>query len=351
MTTAYYKGQEQAYTFYQLPKQLLKDKQYQAISLEARLLYCLFLDRMQLSQKNGWQDEAGQTYIIYTQNEIVEELGCSSRSAVRILKELEEANMVERKRQGMYRPTLIYVQPLRSGKGCQKETTEAPKGNNMRCQRETTEAPEGNNMRCQKEIAEVPNGNNMMCQKETTCSFQMAGYEAPNGNTSNNNINHTEYIKTEESENDFSKNRKAEAEEAPARNSNAKLSAYQEHQYNLEKTYAQKGAEAAKEIERQTWWPENFQELSLNQRAELWRQQRVTLVFFASGVVVLNFPRLAYLSVRVARKIQSRLARNEKSCAWGRSRTYAGLLRPWRCCFVMLSLSKHLPRDRTALSP
>ena len=266
MTTAYYKGQEQAYTFYQLPKQLLKDKQYQAISLEARLLYCLFLDRMQLSQKNGWQDEAGQTYIIYTQNEIVEELGCSSRSAVRILKELEEANMVERKRQGMYRPTLIYVQPLRSGKGCQKETTEAPKGNNMRCQKETTEAPEG---------------NNMMCQKETTCSFQMAGYEVPNGNTSNNNINHTEYIKTEESENDFSKNRKAEAEEAPARqqadedDSRAKLSPYLEHQYELEMAYARKGAEAeaTTRTARQDWWPENFLELSLDQRAELWRQQ------------------------------------------------------------------------------
>ena len=156
---------------------------------------------------------------------------------------------------------------------CQKETTEVPEGNNMRCQRETTEVPEGNNMRCQRETAEVLNGNNMRCQKETTCSFQMAGHEVPKGNTSNNNINNTEYIKTEESENDFSKNRKAEAEEAPARNSNAKLSAYQEHQYNLEKTYAQKGAEAAKEIERQTWWPENFQELSLNQRAELWRQQ------------------------------------------------------------------------------
>ena len=95
----------------------------------------------------------------------------------------------------------------------------------------------------------------------------------PKGNTSNNNINHTEYIKTEESENDFSKNRKAEAEEAPARNSDAKLSAYQEHQYHLEKTYAQKGAEAAKQTARQDWWPENFQELSLNQRAELWRQQ------------------------------------------------------------------------------
>ena len=248
MTTAYYKGQEQAYTFYQLPKQLLKDKQYQAISLEARLLYCLFSDRMQLSQKNGWQDEAGQTYIIYTQNEIMEELGCSSRSAVRILKELEEANMVERKRQGMYRPTLIYVRPLQTR---QKEVS----GDFQTASPERTK------------------GSVLTGQKEMSGDFQMAGHEVPNGNTSNNNINNTEYIKTEESENDFSKNRKAEAEEAPARNSNAKLSAYQEQQYNLEKTYAQKGAEAAKEIERQTWWPENFQELSLNQRAELWRQQ------------------------------------------------------------------------------
>ena len=116
-------------------------------------------------------------------------------------------------------------------------------------------------------------GSVLTGQKEMSGDFQMASPEGTKGNASNNNINNTEYIKTEESENDFSKNRKAEAEEAPARNSNAKLSAYQEHQYNLEKTYAQKGAEAAKEIERQTWWPDNFQELSLNQRAELWRQQ------------------------------------------------------------------------------
>ena len=143
------------------------------------------------------------------------------------------------------------------------------------------DTPNGNNMSSQKEITgdfqmashDTPNGNNMSSQEETASDFQMASHDTPNGNTNKNNINYTEYIKTEESENDFSKNRKAEAEEAPARNSNAKLSAYQEHQYNLEKTYAQKGAEAAKEIERQTWWPDNFQELSLNQRAELWRQQ------------------------------------------------------------------------------
>ena len=197
MTTPYYHGQEQQYTFYQLPKQLLKDAQYQDISLNARILYCLLLDRMQLSQKNGWQDEAGRTYIIYTQNEIMKDLSCSSRSVTRMLKDLEEAGMIARKRQTMYRPWWIYVHPLRQSS--QKETSghfqtaspeetkgsvltgqkevsgdfqmashDTPNGNSMMCQKETTGALEGNNMRCQNETAEVPNGNNMNSQKEIT---------------------------------------------------------------------------------------------------------------------------------------------------------------------------------------
>ena len=318
MTTPYYHEQEQQYTFYQLPKQLLKDAQYQDISLDARILYCLLLDRMQLSQKNGWKDEAGQTYIIYTQNEIMKDLSCSSRSVTRMLKDLEEAGMIARKRQTMYRPWWIYVHPLRQSsqketsghfqttspeetKGsvlmCQRETTETPEGNNMSSQEEITssfrmashDTPKGNNVSSQEEITgdfqmashDTPNGNDMSSQKEIACNFQMASHDTPNGNTNKNNINNTEYSKTEESENDFSKNRKAEAEEAPARqqadedDSRAKLSPYLEHQYEMEMTYAQKGAEAeaAKRTARQDWWPENFLELSLDQRAELWRQQ------------------------------------------------------------------------------
>ena len=151
------------------------------------------------------------------------------------------------------------------------------------------DTPKGNNVSSQEEMTgdfrmashDTPKGNNMSSQKEIACSFQMASHDTPNGNTNKNNINYTEYIKTEESENDFSKNRKAEAEEAPARqqadedDSCAKLSPYLEHQYELEMAYARKGAEAeaTTRTARQDWWPENFLELSLDQRAELWRQQ------------------------------------------------------------------------------
>ena len=35
------------------------------LSHTARLLYGLLLDRSTLSQKNGWQDSEGRTYIVY----------------------------------------------------------------------------------------------------------------------------------------------------------------------------------------------------------------------------------------------------------------------------------------------
>ena len=280
MTTPYYHGQEQQYTFYQLPKQLLKDAQYQDISLDARILYCLLLDRMQLSQKNGWQDEAGRTYIIYTQNEIMKDLSCSSRSVTRMLKDLEEAGMIARKRQTMYRPWWIYVHPLQQSS--QKETS-------GHFQTASPEETKGSVLTGQKEVSgdfqmaspERTKGSVLTGQKEVSGDFQMASPEGTKGSTNKNNINNTEYSKTEESDNDFSKNRKTEAEEAPTRqqadedDSCAKLSPYLEHQYELEMAYARKGteAEAAKRTARQDWWPENFQELSLDQRAEVWRKQ------------------------------------------------------------------------------
>lgn len=42
------------------------------LSYTARLLYALLLDRSTLSQKNGWQDSEGRTYIVYPVSEITE---------------------------------------------------------------------------------------------------------------------------------------------------------------------------------------------------------------------------------------------------------------------------------------
>ena len=44
-------------SFVRVPKILLKHETFQKISAEAKLLYCLLLDRTGISLRNGWKDK------------------------------------------------------------------------------------------------------------------------------------------------------------------------------------------------------------------------------------------------------------------------------------------------------
>ena len=52
----HYGGEAESYTFYRVPKILFTEKVFDHLSTDAKLLYGLLLDRMQLSLKNGWVD-------------------------------------------------------------------------------------------------------------------------------------------------------------------------------------------------------------------------------------------------------------------------------------------------------
>lgn len=76
------------------------------------MLYGLMLDRMSLSMKNQWLDEEGRAYIYYSLDDIMEALGCSNKKAISIMKELDTdagIGLIERKRQGQGKPTMIYL--------------------------------------------------------------------------------------------------------------------------------------------------------------------------------------------------------------------------------------------------
>lgn len=76
----------------------------------------VLLDRMNLSLKNGWQDENGNAYIICTINEIMDSIRCARQKAVKLLDELEhEYQLIERRRQGLGKPNLLYVKDLYAG--------------------------------------------------------------------------------------------------------------------------------------------------------------------------------------------------------------------------------------------
>ena len=55
---------------------------------------------MSLSAKNGWLDEQGRVYIIYTVREVQESLCCAEHKVVKLFRELEDIELIERKRRG-----------------------------------------------------------------------------------------------------------------------------------------------------------------------------------------------------------------------------------------------------------
>ena len=103
MKYPYFRGLEaDRYSFYRVPKALIKVDLFEKMSGDAKLLYAVLLDRMNLSLKNGWQDENGNAYIICTIDEIMDSIRCARQKAVKLLDELEhEYQLVERRRQGL----------------------------------------------------------------------------------------------------------------------------------------------------------------------------------------------------------------------------------------------------------
>ena len=89
-----------------------------------KVLYGILLDRMSLSLKNQWLDAQNKVYIIFTVEEIMDALNCANQKATRLMVELEkQAGLIERKRQGLGRPNLIYVKNFAAtinDKSCEK---------------------------------------------------------------------------------------------------------------------------------------------------------------------------------------------------------------------------------------
>jgi hypothetical protein len=110
MTFDYYYGaQAEQFNFIRIPKSMIVDPMFADLSVNAKLLYGVLLDRMNLSMKNKWFDSENRVYIIYQISEIMEDFNFSKKTAVRYLNELEDFGLVEKKRRGLGLPSLLYV--------------------------------------------------------------------------------------------------------------------------------------------------------------------------------------------------------------------------------------------------
>ena len=115
----YYYGLEaEQFTFYRIPRLLIKDERFRGLSSDAKLLYGLMLDRMSLSIKNAWLDEENKAYIIYPVNDVIADLACGKERAIKVLAELDSTKgigLIERVRRGLGKSDIIYVKKLFSG--------------------------------------------------------------------------------------------------------------------------------------------------------------------------------------------------------------------------------------------
>ena len=130
MTYDYFYGlQAEQFSFYRVPKALFTDEHLCELSTDAKLLYGILLDRMYLSASNGWRDKESRVYIVFTIDEIKDSLRCAEKKAIKLLDELDSAGLIERKRQGLGKPNLIYVKNF---------IPTPPKGQFLNCQNDNS---------------------------------------------------------------------------------------------------------------------------------------------------------------------------------------------------------------------
>ena len=149
---SYFYGMESdQYTFLRVPKILFRDPELRELSIEAKILYGMMLDRLALSQRNRWFDDQMRAYICFTVEDVIEELSCGRNKAIKSMQELERIGLIERKRQGLGRNNIIYVKkfmpdPLeemvqkfkKQTSGENAPVSEVPKSNFKKSQNQTS---------------------------------------------------------------------------------------------------------------------------------------------------------------------------------------------------------------------
>lgn len=119
-----YSEESESFSFFRIPRALVKDERFRNLSIDSKLLYSLMLDRMGLSLQYGWQDTEGRAFIYFTLEEIQATLVCGHNKAVRLLAELEQYALIERVKQGQGKPAKIYVKKISAADTDSGEDTE-----------------------------------------------------------------------------------------------------------------------------------------------------------------------------------------------------------------------------------
>lgn len=95
--------------FYQLPKVFFTNPKYKTLSCSAKMVWSILKDRHSASVKNRWVDSQNRVYLIYKNQSLVELTNINKNKITKVMKELEEANLIMRKKRHLGRVDVIYL--------------------------------------------------------------------------------------------------------------------------------------------------------------------------------------------------------------------------------------------------
>jgi hypothetical protein len=106
-------GVSKAYSFYTIPTELLNNPVFDDIDYGSKLLYGMMLSYASLSATNSeFIDDDGNVYIVYTVEQVMKNMRCSEQTTIKMLKQLNDKGLVEKKHRGHGKPPILYIKNI-----------------------------------------------------------------------------------------------------------------------------------------------------------------------------------------------------------------------------------------------
>ena len=185
----YYGSEADQFSFYRIPKILFIDAKFSKVSVEAKVLYGLLLDRMSLSIKNGWIDDENRVYIYFKLEDAMEFMGIGKDKGVRLFSELDSekgCGLIVKKRQGLGKPIKIYVMNFNSEREYQFDDAEDFKA---------SKSFENKTLETEVLTSEKPKSE--LLERQNTRLLKNRSLDFAISDTNNTEINNKEINKTE----------------------------------------------------------------------------------------------------------------------------------------------------------
>lgn len=164
----------------QMPRWLFSHPKYKTLSLEAKVAYTFLLNRFQLSRLNGWINENGEVFVIFTRESLAEEMQVSYRKAIECFKELAEADLIWEQRLGRGYANQIYLALVQLGASDAQVHTSAPFSS------ETPRAAKPASLRNIMDGQDLPEPQVKECDIDSSRPADFAGLELQDPRTSKN---------------------------------------------------------------------------------------------------------------------------------------------------------------------